>query len=171
MTDRDTVAFRKRGLVPFAFAALLTVALGATVLVVDATVLVVDHETAGTVLPRWAAVILAAVVLALGVWLAYCAAERAASDDPAVQIREDELHLHVNPGRRLSLRRDQVGGIDGPDPSRSRLVVGRRQLTVRTNLPPGWFSRDIVVGERLLDAHIGDVADMLRRWHRPDTGK
>lgn len=154
------VSFRKRGLIPIAAVALIAAAMGAAVIVSD---VVGDRD------PRPLVITVGAATVMLGAWLTYGAAERARSIDPAIAVRDDVLHLHVTPGRPVSLCREQISSIHGPEPSAYRPVAGRRQVTIATTLPSGLLSTKIVVAERLVDAPIDQVAALLRGWHRGDA--
>lgn len=160
-TRSGDVPFRKLGLIPVAGAALLSAAIGVAVIAIE---VVGDHD------PNPLVVALGVVTVALGAWLARGVAERARADDPAIAVRDELLHVHVTPGRSLVLRRDQVISIDGPERSRHRLVVGRQQvIIITTTLTSRWLSPKIIVAERLIDAPIDEVVELLRDWHRSDT--
>lgn len=92
---------------------------------------------------------------------------RAVSDDPAIRFDRDTVRLHVNPGRRVELHRDQVQAIHGPQQPRAvtRRITGRQTLMIETELRHWLWSSTIVVASQFLEVPLDQVAGRLRAWH------
>ena len=112
----------------------------------------------------------------LGAWFGRAVMSRARSTDPALELRDGRLHLHVNPGRALILGLDQVRGVGPVEPVRPaarRWVLGATTFEVRTTLPEGVRASSVVVGSRYVVGDLSTARDQLADTLRsePDPGR
>lgn len=94
----------------------------------------------------------------------YAAAQRARSDDPAIRVEGPIVLFHVNPGRRIELRREEIRGI-GPvrDVAQAvqRAVLGSHVFEVATTRPEGLRASSILVRSRFVAEDLAAVRDRL----------
>lgn len=104
--------------------------------------------------------------LALGLWLLTWAMQRARSDEPAVAVVGRELHLHTHPGRRITLRRGDVLGVE---PVRTLEGFGRRfahgshGFRIITSAR-GIRAMNLVIGDRMVADPIDQVRATVERF-------
>lgn len=123
-----------------------------------------DVVLLGVSLPKPLSIGIGVLVVLLGAWFGRAVLSRARSTDPALELRDGRLHLHVNPGRKLVLRMDQVRGIGPVEPVRQaarRWVLGASTFEVRTTLPEGVRASSVVVGSRYVVGDLSAVRDQL----------
>lgn len=72
-----------------------------------------DYVFLGIEVPPWLRITFGVLAVVMGGWFLYAAAQRARSDDPAIRVEGPIVLFHVNPGRRIELRREEIRGI-GP---------------------------------------------------------
>lgn len=102
----------------------------------------------------------------LGLRLLTWAWERARTDEPAVAIVGRELRLHVHPGRRITLSRADILGIEPVRPLRGfghRLMHGSRGFRIITS-STGIKAMNLVIGDRMVADPIGEVRATVERF-------
>ena len=151
------VAFDRRGLVPLAVVAAACAAGGAAMVLTDAVLI-------GVPVPAPLRATLGLAAVALGTWFAVAVVSRARSADPAARVEGDGLLLHVNPGRRLVLGRDEVRSVGPVRPVPSavrRWVLGGRAFEIATTRPEGLRASSVLVGSRFVAGDLQEVRDRL----------
>jgi len=89
------------------------------------------------------------------------------SNDPAVWIDDDDLYLHIHPGRPVRLARAQVNRIDGvvtTSEAAQRLLVGAQHFRIHTT-HTGLSALHLRVGSAPVEAPLEDVRDAIVAWH------
>lgn len=113
-------------------------------------------------------------VLGMCAWLSVGVVQRARSDDPAISFRSDALRLHVQPGRPLELRLDEISGIGPVHHLRSRfdgrrLVLGERVFHISTTRT-GMRARHVLVGSSPVGIDLSVARDDCHRWWSDGRG-
>lgn len=168
MADATTyrVAFDQRGLRPLLLVAAVLGVGGVGLLVDDAVLLGVDVPT-----PLRCA--FGGLALLLAGWLIRSVVRRRGSDDDAVRLDADVLRLHVNPGRVVVLRRDEVLGVGPVQPvpaAARRWVLGAEVFEIETTRPEGLRASAVVVGSRYIVGDLHVVRDQLAFRLLPPRG-
>jgi len=143
--------------VPLAVVAVVLLVGGAALTLTDVVLL-------GIPLPKPLRIGIGVLAVLLGAWFGWAVTSRARSSDPALELRDGRLHLHVNPGRALILRMDQVRGVGPVEPVRQaarRWVLGATTFEIRTTLPEGVRASSVVVGSRYVAGDLSAVRNQL----------
>ena len=151
-----STAFNRRGLVPLAVVSVVLLIGGLTMTVNEAVLF-------GVPLPPPVRVGTGLLAVLLGAWFGRAVLTRAFSSEPAVELRDGLIHLHVTPGRAIVLRPDQVRGVGPVEPARTAADGGcwARSFEVRTTLPEGVRASSVVVGSRYVVGSLSAARDQL----------
>lgn len=125
---------------------------------------ITDVVLLGVPLPKPVRIGIGVLAVLLGAWFGRAVLSRARSTDPALELREGRLHLHVNPGRVLVLRMDQVRAVGPVEPVRQaarRWVLGATTFEILTTLPEGVRASSVVVGSRYVVGNLSSVRNQL----------
>lgn len=143
---------------------------GILLLVAAVAMLLLEAGRSGATVPLRLRVPLAGLAALMGGWFLAGASRRWRSDDPAIGIDASGALFHVNPGRRVLLRLDEIAGVGGVESVRRgphRAVIGDQVFTVATTRAEGCWASSIVVGSRFvaedLDSVRGRVSAALER--------
>ena len=153
---------------PLAVLSVVSLAGGAAMMLTDVVLL-------GVPLSKLLSKVIGVLAVLLGAWFGRAVMSRARSTDPALELRDGRLYLHVNPGRALVLRMDQVRGVGPVEPVRlaaRRWVLGATTFEVQTTLPEGVRASAVVVGSRYVVGDLSTARDQLADALRsePDPG-
>lgn len=152
-----STAFNRRGLVPLAVVSVVLLIGGLTMTVNEAVLF-------GVPLPPPVRVGTGLLAVLLGAWFGRAVLTRAFSSEPAVELRDGLIHLHVTPGRAIVLRPDQVRGVGPVEPAHTaarRCLLGKESFEVRTTLPEGVRASSVVVGSRYVVGSLSAARDQL----------
>lgn len=138
---------------------------GLLLLVAAVAMLVIEEWRAGAEpTPLWLRGLLAGLAALVAGWLLAAVSRRLRSDDPAIRIDASGALFHVNPGRRVLLRHDEITGVGELEEVRRRphrAVIGDRLFQVTTTREEGFWASTIVVGSRFVDEDLGTVRDLV----------
>lgn len=104
--------------------------------------------------------------VAFGLRLLTWALQRARTDEPAVAVVGRELHLHIHPGRRITLSRADILGIEPVRPLKGfgpRLMHGSRGFRIVTSAT-GIRAMNLVIGDRMVADPIDDVHATVKHF-------
>ena len=134
---------------------------GILLLLAAVMMLVLDEWRPGVPAPLWVRAPMAVLATLLGAWFLAAVYRRFRSDDPAIRIDAAGALVHVNPGRRVLLRHDEitrVGEVEEVRRGPSRVIIGDRLFRIATTREEGFWASSIVVGSRF----VGEDLDTVR---------
>ena len=123
-----------------------------------------DVVLLGAPLPKPLRIAIGVLAVLLSAWFGRAVLSRLRSTDPAVELRDGLLHLHVNPGRELVLRVDQLRGIGPVEPVRQaarRWLLGAETFQLDTTLPEGLRASSVIVSSRFVVGDLAAARDLL----------
>ncbi|MBW3576993.1 MAG: hypothetical protein KY462_04495 [Actinobacteria bacterium] len=126
--------------------------------------LLAEYVFLGVEVPPWLRITLGVLAVVMGLWFGYAAFERARSDDPAIRLDGDTVLFHVNPGRRIVLRRDEIRGVGrvrDMTQAPQRAILGDRVFEVATTRAEGLRASSILVGSRFVAEDLAAVRERL----------
>lgn len=139
---------------------------GVLFVVLSPLVLVPGADILGFELPPFLQWGLALFGLVLGLRLLTWAMQRARSDEPAVALVGRQLHLHAHPGRRITLRREDVLGVEPVQALEGfghRFAHGSHGFRIITSAR-GIRAMNLVIGDRMVADPIDEVRATVTRF-------
>lgn len=132
-------------------------ATGALAIVLGVAMIFAEYVLLGMTVPTPLRIAFGMASVGLGCFLGVSARRRARTDEPALQVHGDQLFLHVNPGRRVTLDLSEikkVGEVRLVGPRWQRIFLGQHVFEIQTTRSEGLRASTVLVGSTFI---FGDL--------------